>query len=326
MLLLGERSLSPERRYERRSESPRRDSPHPPPARSPRRDSPGARSPPPPRSPRRDSPGARSPLPPRSPRRDSRDGSPRGDTPPRGGRSPRGRSPLRDSYRHEDDRAMPDYDRDQEDADAKNEGTNLFVTGLAKEVTEAQLSELFAKFGAVDKCQIMVDPHTRESRGFGFVNMFDVTGADAAIASLNNTSVSGRTLSIEKARRKRPRTPTPGRYFGPPKARRGGFRPRYDDRYPRRDYGRRYDDRPRYDDPYRRSRYDDRDRYYRGRGDRYPPPPPPPRYDERERYPPREYRDRYDRGYRDEPPRDDRYREERYPPSDGYREREDYRP
>lgn len=210
-------------------------------------------------------------------------------------------------------------------------------------MTESELEELFAKYGAVDKCQIMTDPHTRESRGFGFVNMVDVTGADSAISSLSGTSIAGRTLSIEKAKRKRPRTPTPGKYFGPPKARRG--RPRYDDRYrdSRRDYGRRYDDRSRYDDPYRRPRYDDRDdyrdRYYRGRdrgdrGDRYGP-----RYDDRDRYPPRDYRDRYERRYSREdrppvrdPPRDDRYRDDhdRYPaplpPSDGYREREDYRP
>lgn len=219
------------------------------------------------------------------------------------------------------------------------------------------MEDLFAKYGAVDKCQIMTDPHTRESRGFGFVNMADVTGADSAVSALNGTVVSGRTLSIEKAKRKRPRTPTPGKYFGPPKARRGSGRPRYDDRYgrdSRRDYGRRYDDRPRYDDPYRRPRYDDRDdyrdRYYRGRGsdrsdrggsdrggDRYGPPRG---YDDRDRYPPREYRggERYERRYsrEDRPPvrepRDDRYRDERdryaapMPPSDGYREREDYRP
>lgn len=230
-------------------------------------------------------------------------------------------------------------DRDNEDEDAKNEGTNLFVTGISKSVTEPELEDIFSQYGGVDKCQIMNDPHTRESRGFGFVNMLDVTGADSAIAALNGTSVAGRTLSIEKAKRKRPRTPTPGKYFGPPKSRRGG-RPRYDDRYrdSRRDYGRRYDDRPRYDDPYRRPRYDDRgdyrDRYYRGRDDRdrYGP-----RYEDRDRYPPRDYGDRYERRYsrddrppvRDRDPRDDRYRDDRDTyaplPSDGYRERDDYR-
>jgi hypothetical protein len=29
----------------------------------------------------------------------------------------------------------------------------------------------FEKYGDVENCSIMLDPHTKESRGFGFVNM-----------------------------------------------------------------------------------------------------------------------------------------------------------
>lgn len=67
----------------------------------------------------------------------------------------------------------------------------------------------------------MLDPHTKESRGFGFVNMTTPEQADAAKEGLQGEVIEGRTLSIEKARRSRPRTPTPGKYFGPPK--RGEF-------------------------------------------------------------------------------------------------------
>jgi hypothetical protein len=63
----------------------------------------------------------------------------------------------------------------------------------------------------------MLDPHTKESRGFGFVNMVTAEQADAAKEGLQGEVIEGRTLSIEKARRSRPRTPTPGKYFGPPK-------------------------------------------------------------------------------------------------------------
>jgi hypothetical protein len=63
----------------------------------------------------------------------------------------------------------------------------------------------------------MRDPHTKESRGFGFVKMVTSEQADAAKDGLQNEEIEGRTLSIEKARRSRPRTPTPGKYFGPPK-------------------------------------------------------------------------------------------------------------
>lgn len=63
----------------------------------------------------------------------------------------------------------------------------------------------------------MKDPHTGESRGFGFVKMVTSDMADAAKDGLQGEVIEGRTLSIEKARRARPRTPTPGKYFGPPK-------------------------------------------------------------------------------------------------------------
>lgn len=181
---------------------------------------------------------------------------------------------------------------------ATNTGTNLFVTGIHPRLTEDDVTRLFAKYGDVEKCQIMLDPHSKESRGFGFVKMATLEQADSAKERLQGEVFEGRTLSIEKARRSRPRTPTPGKYFGPPKRgklsiphnfhaksnliyclddfRRGPPPPRYDDRggrYPPR--GGRYDE---YDRGYS-SRYDDRDgrggdRYYRSREPRddYPPP------------------------------------------------------
>ena len=100
---------------------------------------------------------------------------------------------------------------------ATNTGTNLFVTGIHPRLTEDDVMRLFAKYGEVEKCQIMLDPHTKESRGFGFVKMSTLEQADSAKEGLQGEAFEGRTLSIEKARRSRPRTPTPGKYFGPPK-------------------------------------------------------------------------------------------------------------
>ena len=102
-----------------------------------------------------------------------------------------------------------------------NPGSNLFVTGIHPRLTEIEVTRLFEKYGDVEKCQIMLDPHTKESRGFGFVKMVTAEQADAAKEGLQGDVIEGRTLSIEKARRSRPRTPTPGKYFGPPK--RGKF-------------------------------------------------------------------------------------------------------
>jgi len=211
-----------------------------------------------------------------SPRPTRRNDSPRGDTRQRSA-SPRGNG-------HSDSRGPPRNDRGPppQDDGAVNPGSNLFVTGIHPRLSEQEVTRLFEKYGDVEKCQIMLDPHTKESRGFGFVKMVTAEQADAAKEGLQGEVIEGRTLSIEKARRSRPRTPTPGKYFGPPK--------REDDPRgpPPGRYGDRYDDRRRggggygRDDSYGGYRGDrgydrgdrgygrrDRDDYSRGGGDRY---------------------------------------------------------
>jgi transformer-2 protein len=145
----------------------------------------------------------------------------------------------------------------------------LFVTGISPSLSEEEVTRLFQKYGDVEKCQIMRDPHTKESRGFGFVKMVTPEQADNARDGLNGETLEGRSLSIEKARRARPRTPTPGKYFGPPKRdpRPGRF-DRYDDR--RRGYGGGgYGGGGYRDDPYRyRGGGGDRRDYDRGGYDR----------------------------------------------------------
>lgn len=132
-----------------------------------------------------------------------------------------------------------------------NPGNNLHVSGLGHKIDNRDLEAAFGKYGRVQKAAVMFDPHTRESRGFGFVTMESAEEADAAIAGLNATEINGKAITVEKARRGRARTPTPGRYFGPPK---------------RGDNERPYDPRP-YDSRYR-GYDDDRDRGGR-RGSRY---------------------------------------------------------
>lgn len=107
--------------------------------------------------------------------------------------------------------------KDLDEEGAVNTGTNLFVTGIHPRLKEEDVIAMFDKYGEVESCSIMLDPHTKESRGFGFVKMVTSDQADAAKEGLQGETIEGRTLSIEKARRGRPRTPTPGKYFGPPK-------------------------------------------------------------------------------------------------------------
>ncbi|KAH7886396.1 hypothetical protein F5I97DRAFT_1937245 [Phlebopus sp. FC_14] len=195
----------------------------------------------------------------RSPGRD------RAGEPPR--RSSRSRSPGRD---------------DRGSALRLNPGNNLHVSGLSHRVDTRDLEQAFVKIGRVKKASVMYDPHTRESRGFGFVTMETVEEADAAITALNATELMGKVMTVEKARRGRARTPTPGRYYGPPK--------RHDNERP-------YDPRP-YDSRYSRD-YDDR-----RRGGRYDDHRGGRDYD-------RGFRD-YDRGYGRDYDRGGRYEDRRY--------------
>lgn len=198
-----------------------------------------------------------------------------------------GRSPGRDRDRNGGDAPRrssrsrsPGASRDNErNRENNNPGNNLHVSGLSHKIDTRDLEAAFVKIGRVKKASVMYDPHSRESRGFGFVTMESPEEAEAAIAALNSTELMGKIITVEKARRGRARTPTPGRYYGPPKRAERPYDPRpydsrysrdYDDRGPRGGRGGRYYDDYRRDDRYRdydRDRDRDRDRGY-GR-DRY---------------------------------------------------------
>ena len=59
------------------------------------------------------------------------------------------------------------------------------MANLSYSVNNSLLEEEFAKFGKVLKCNLIIDPVTQESRGFGFVTMEDSKDADEAIEALN---------------------------------------------------------------------------------------------------------------------------------------------
>jgi transformer-2 protein len=44
----------------------------------------------------------------------------------------------------------------------------------------------------------MYDPHTRDSRGFGFVTMETLDEAEAAREGINGSEINGRVLTVEK--------------------------------------------------------------------------------------------------------------------------------
>eukprot|EP00897_Mesotaenium_endlicherianum_P009182 jgi/Mesen1/8292/ME000045S07740 len=99
-------------------------------------------------------------------------------------------------------------------SDDDNPGNNLYITGLSTRVTEKELEDHFMREGKVTEARLVVDPRTRESRGFGFVTMSSLEEAERAIKYCNRSILEGRVITVERAKRKRARTPTPGKFLG----------------------------------------------------------------------------------------------------------------
>jgi RNA recognition motif-containing protein len=77
---------------------------------------------------------------------------------------------------------------------------NIYVGNLSYGMSEEELRNAFAAFGAVTSAKILMDRETGRSRGFGFVEMPDQGEAETAIAQLNGKDLGGRALRINEAR------------------------------------------------------------------------------------------------------------------------------
>lgn len=75
----------------------------------------------------------------------------------------------------------------------------LHIGNLSREVTDAQLNELIAPFGATTSLEIVRD-RGGESKGFAFAEYSDADHARAAITGLDGTEVSGQAIKVSEAR------------------------------------------------------------------------------------------------------------------------------
>ncbi len=77
---------------------------------------------------------------------------------------------------------------------------SIYVGNLSYEVTEADLSSVFAEYGTVKRVQLPTDRETGRMRGFGFVEMGTDAEEDAAIEALDGAEWMGRDLKVNKAK------------------------------------------------------------------------------------------------------------------------------
>ena len=76
----------------------------------------------------------------------------------------------------------------------------LYVGNLAYAVTDEDLRNLFSQSGTVESVAVISDKFTGQSKGFGFVEMADASGADAAIKALDGSELKGRNIRVNEAK------------------------------------------------------------------------------------------------------------------------------
>ena len=78
---------------------------------------------------------------------------------------------------------------------------NLFVAGLPYDVDNAELEEIFEKFGPVRSAKVAMDKETGKSRGFGFVDMQNEEDGKQAIDFLNGIQLcrNAKALDVKSA-------------------------------------------------------------------------------------------------------------------------------
>jgi len=79
-------------------------------------------------------------------------------------------------------------------------GKRIYVGNLGYDVSDGDLEQLFAQYGAVQSAQVISDRMTGRSKGFAFVEMASDEEATAAIAALNGKDMGGRALTVNEAK------------------------------------------------------------------------------------------------------------------------------
>jgi len=81
----------------------------------------------------------------------------------------------------------------------KNNQMKIFVAGLPYDLDDAELTEIFEKFGTIASAKVAMDRETGKSKGFGFVEMPNEEEAKDAIESLNDISLGKKPLVVKAA-------------------------------------------------------------------------------------------------------------------------------
>jgi RNA recognition motif-containing protein len=77
---------------------------------------------------------------------------------------------------------------------------SIYVGNLSYDVTQEDLTAVFAEYGSVKRVQLPTDRETGRLRGFAFVEMGAETEETAAIEALDGAEWMGRDMKVNKAK------------------------------------------------------------------------------------------------------------------------------
>ena len=80
---------------------------------------------------------------------------------------------------------------------------NLYVGNLTANVTEDTIKDNFANAGKIATVTLIKDNYTKQSKGFGFVEMETEEGARQAIEMFNGGKLDGNVIVVNEAKPKR---------------------------------------------------------------------------------------------------------------------------
>ena len=84
----------------------------------------------------------------------------------------------------------------------------IYVGNLSYDVTQEDLNDLFAEYGAVSSVELPTDPETGRLQGYAFVEMASEDQEAAAIDALDGAEWMGRDLKVNigkpRSQRRRP--------------------------------------------------------------------------------------------------------------------------
>ncbi|XP_059640220.1 glycine-rich RNA-binding protein 3, mitochondrial isoform X1 [Cornus florida] len=84
--------------------------------------------------------------------------------------------------------------------------SKVFVGGISYNTDDTSLREAFSKYGEVVEARVIMDRESGRSRGFGFVSFTNSEEASSAIQAMDGQELHSRTIRVNYANERPPRT------------------------------------------------------------------------------------------------------------------------